>query len=168
MRFLGPVGSPQSIWLVVTIRFLCQSRPKTAFCTPFGQFRFICMPFGLCNDPSNFQWMQWMFGDQHCQSLLLYLDYIIVYSSSVEEHLQQLEMVLGWLHKLEKCVFFQREVGYLRHVISSQGISTDPKKIEVAPQPCFRAGLLFRFSQLLSALCRRLCQAGSASASVGG
>lgn len=114
-----------------------QDRPKTAFCTPFGLFEFNRMPFGLCNAPSTFQrLMQRMFGDQQCQSLLLYLDDIVVYSSSVNQHLQRLELVLGRLHqeglkvKLEKCAFFQQEVSYLGHVISSQGVSTDPRKIE--------------------------------------
>lgn len=114
-----------------------KDRPKTAFCTPFGLFEFNRMPFGLCNAPSTFQrLMQRMFGDQQGQSLLLYLDDIVIYSSSVEQHLQRLEMVLGRLQKeglkakLEKCAFFQQEVGYLGHVISSQGVSTDPKKIE--------------------------------------
>ncbi|XP_053285372.1 uncharacterized protein LOC128446371 [Pleuronectes platessa] len=114
-----------------------QDRPKTAFCTPFGLFEFNRMPFGLCNAPSTFQrLMQRMFGKEQGQSLLLYLDDIIVFSSSVEQHLQRLEIVLDRLQKeglkakLEKCVFFRREVGYLGHVITSQGVSTDPKKIE--------------------------------------
>ncbi|KAI3361629.1 hypothetical protein L3Q82_001996 [Scortum barcoo] len=105
-----------------------QDRPKTAFCTPFGLFEFNRMLFGLCNAPSTFQQlMQKMFGDQQGQSLLLYLDDIIIYSSSVEQHLQRLEMVLdrlkteGLKAKLEKCAFFRQEVGYLGHVISSQG-----------------------------------------------
>ncbi|CAL9687717.1 unnamed protein product [Knipowitschia caucasica] len=116
-------------------------RPKTAFCTPFGLFEFNRMPFGLCNAPGTFQrLMQRMFGDQQGQSLLLYLDDIIVFSSSVEQHLQRLEVVLGRLRteglkvRLEKCSFFQREVGYLGHVISDQGVSTDPKKIEAVSQ----------------------------------
>ena len=114
-----------------------EDRPKTAFCTPFGLFEFNRMPFGLCNAPSTFQrLMQRMFGDQQCQSLLLYLDDIVIYSSSVDQHLQRLELVLGRLHqeglkvKLEKCAFFKQEVSYLGHVISRQGVSTDPKKIE--------------------------------------
>ena len=114
-----------------------EDQPKTAFCTPFGLFEFTRMPFGLCNAPSTFQrLMQRMFGDQQGQSLLLYLDDIIVYSSSVEQHLQRLELVLGRLQKeglkakLEKCAFFREEVDYLGHVISRRGVSTDPKKIE--------------------------------------
>nr|XP_046271732.1 uncharacterized protein LOC124073503 [Scatophagus argus] len=81
-----------------------KDRPKTAFCTPFGLFEFNRMPFGLCNAPSTFQrLMQRMFGDQQGQSLLLYLDDIVVYSSSVEQHLQRLEMVLGRLQKEGLC-----------------------------------------------------------------
>lgn len=54
--------------------------PKTAFCTPFGLFEWNRMPFGLCNAPSTFQrLMQRIFGDQQCQSLLLYLDDIVVF-----------------------------------------------------------------------------------------
>ena len=111
-----------------------QDCPKTAFCTPFGLFEFNQMPFSFCNAPSTFQRL--VFGDQQGQSLLLYLDDIIIYSSSVEKHLQRLEMVLGWLQreglkaKAEKSAFFQQWMLYLGHVISSQGVSTDPKKVE--------------------------------------
>ncbi|XP_068607149.1 uncharacterized protein [Brachionichthys hirsutus] len=118
-----------------------QDKPKTAFCTPFGLFEFNRMPFGLCNAPSTFQrLMQRMFGAQQGQSLLLYLDDIIIFSSSVEQHLQRLELVLcrlqkeGLKAKLEKCSFFQQEVGYLGHVISSKGVSTDPAKIEAVAE----------------------------------
>lgn len=90
------------------------------------------MPFGLCNAPGTFQWlMERMFGAQHCQSLLLYLDDIIVFSSSVGEHLSRLDLVLSRLQqeglkvKLEKCSF-KKEVQYLGHLISEEGVSTDP------------------------------------------
>lgn len=112
--------------------------PKTAFCTPFGLFEWNRMPFGLCNAPSTFQrLMQRVVGDQLCQSLLLYLDDIVFFSSTVEQHLERLEVVLGRLRqeglkaKLTKCAFFQKEVRYLGHVISDQGVSTDPSKVEV-------------------------------------
>lgn len=66
-----------------------QDKPKTSFCTPFGLFEWNRIAFGLCNAPSTFQrLMERMFGAQHCQSLLLYLDDVIVYSPSVSEHLQ--------------------------------------------------------------------------------
>lgn len=121
-------------------------RPKTAFCTPFGLFEWNRMPFGLCNAPSTFQrLMERLFGDQRHQSVLLYLDDIIVFSSSVQQHLQRLRMVLGRLGaeglkvKLGKCAFFREKVRYLGHVISAQGVATDPSKVEaVAQWPCPR------------------------------
>ncbi|XP_042072601.1 uncharacterized protein LOC106632647 [Haplochromis burtoni] len=124
-----------------------QDKPKTAFCTPFGLFEWNRMPFGLCNAPGTFQrLMQRMFGDQQCQSLLLYLDDIIVFSSSVSQHLQRLEMVMARLQqqglkaKLEKCAFFQQKVNYLGHVISCEGVSTDPAKVDaVAKWQCPRS-----------------------------
>uniref|UniRef100_A0A8C2FG16 Gypsy retrotransposon integrase-like protein 1 n=1 Tax=Cyprinus carpio TaxID=7962 RepID=A0A8C2FG16_CYPCA len=110
---------------------------KTAFCTPFGLFEWNRMPFGLCNAPSTFQrLMERLFGDQQCQSLLLYLDDIVVFSSSVTQHLERLEVVLSRLEreglkaKLTKCAFFKQEVSYLGHVISDKGVSTDPSKVE--------------------------------------
>lgn len=102
-------------------------------------------PFGLCNAPSTFQ--QCIFGDQQCKSVLLYLDDIVVFSSTVEQHLERLKTVLGRLQheglkaKLNKCSF-QKEVHYLGHVISGDGVSTDPGKIDVVanwpllPQRC--------------------------------
>lgn len=111
-------------------------RPKTAFCTPFGLFEFLRMPFGLCNGPSTFQrLMERIFGDQSFQSLLLYLDDVIIFSTTVEQHLQRLELVLSRLRqqnlkvKLSKCCFFRSEVRYLGHVVSAAGVSTDPDKI---------------------------------------
>ncbi|KAL0185385.1 hypothetical protein M9458_021082, partial [Cirrhinus mrigala] len=113
-------------------------KAKTAFCTPFGLFEWNRMPFGLCNAPSTFQClMERLFGDQRHQSLLLYLDDIVVFSSSVIQHLERLEVVLGRLKreglkaKLEKCAFFKQQVKYLGHVVSSQGVATDPSKVEV-------------------------------------
>ncbi len=105
---------------------------KTAFCTPFGLFEWNRMPFGLCNAPSTFQrLMERVFGDQQCQSLLLYLDDIVVFSSSVTQHLERLEVVLSRLDreglkaKLTKCMFFQQEVSYL-------GRSRDPSTAMLA------------------------------------
>lgn len=113
-----------------------KDKSKTAFCTPFGLFEFNRMPFGLCNAPSTFQrLMERMFGAQHFETLLLYLDDIIVFSASVDQHLERLDAVLTRLHqeglkvKMEKCCFFQTEVRYLGHVISKDGVATDPDKI---------------------------------------
>ena len=120
-------------------------RPKTAFCTPFGLFEWNRMPFGLCNAPGTFQrLMQRIFGSQQGQSLLLYLDDIVVFSSNIVQHLERLDSVLERLHqeglkvKLEKCSFLQPQVSYLGHVISGAGVATDPSKIDAVanwPRP---------------------------------
>lgn len=113
-----------------------KDRAKTAFCTPFGLFEFNRMPFGLCNAPSTFQrLMERMFGDCRYQSVLLYLDDLIVFSSSVQQHLERLEEVFLRLQKqslkvrLSKCHFFQTRVRYLGHVVSAEGVTTDPDKV---------------------------------------
>jgi len=77
--------------------------------------------------------MERIFGDQHGQSWLLYLDEV-VFSSTVTEHMEWLDAVLGRLEQeglkayLEKCSFFKPEVSYLGHIISRAGVSTDPGK----------------------------------------
>ena len=110
-------------------------RAKTAFCTPFGLYEFNRMPFGLCNAPGTFQrLMEHIFGDQSFQTLLLYLDDVVVFSGTFEQHLQRLGLVLGRLRaqnlklNLSKCHFFAQEVQYLGHVISAAGVATDPEK----------------------------------------
>lgn len=112
-----------------------KDKAKTAFCTPFGLFEFNRMPFGLCNAPGTFQrLMERIFGAQHFQTLLLYLDDIIVFSSTVDEHLERLDAVLSRLQreklkvKLEKCCFFHTKVNCLGHMISREGVATDPGK----------------------------------------
>lgn len=72
--------------------------------------------------------------------LSLYLDDIVIFSSTFDQHLERLEMVLSRLQthhlkvKLKKCHFFQTEVGYLGHVISAAGVSTDPEKIRAVAE----------------------------------
>ena len=116
-------------------------KEKTAFCTPFGLFEFNRMPFGLCNAPGTFQrLMERIFGDQSLQSLLLYLDDIVIFSATFSQHLQRLDMVLARLRqhqlklKLTKCCFFRTEVQYLGHVVSATGVATDPEKIRAVAE----------------------------------
>lgn len=131
-------GSQRWIWRVAIFQVTVaeKDKAKTAFCTPFGLFEFNRLPFGLCNAPGTFQrLMERIFGAQHFQTLLLYLDDVIVFSCTIDEHLERLDSVLSCLKqekfkvKLEKCCFFQTEVNYLGHVISKEGVSTDPGKI---------------------------------------
>ncbi|KAJ8416873.1 hypothetical protein AAFF_G00327510 [Aldrovandia affinis] len=93
------------------------------------------MPFSLCNAPATFQrLMQRCLGSLMNESLLIYLNHIIVYSPDFESHLKHLEDVFQNLHehglKLQpwKCQLFQREVTYLGYVISQRRVATDPAK----------------------------------------
>ncbi|CAB4010089.1 Transposon Ty3-I Gag-Pol poly, partial [Paramuricea clavata] len=115
-----------------------EDKPKTAFTTPFGLFEYNRMPFGLCGAPATFQrLMQSCLHDQIYQLLLVYLDDVIVFSKTFDEHLGRLEKVLtrlaqhGLKIKREKCSFLRKEVSYLGYVVSSDGVSTDPDKISV-------------------------------------
>ncbi|XP_023816073.1 uncharacterized protein LOC111948248 [Oryzias latipes] len=110
-------------------------REKTAFTTPFGLYEFERMPFGLCNAPATFQWlMQRCLGNLVNDSLLIYLDDVVVFSPDFSTHVKHLEEVFEKLdqHGLKlqprKCNLFQRKVTYLGHVISEGGVATDPTK----------------------------------------
>ena len=114
-----------------------EDRHKTAFTTPMGLFEYNRMPFGLCNAPATFQrLMQNIFREDLLQTLLVYLDDIIVFGGSMEEHLKRLENVFLKLRrhglKIEaaKCKFFQSQVSYLGHIVSAEGVSSDRAKPE--------------------------------------
>lgn len=89
-------------------------RHKPAFSTPFGLYEYTRMPMGLCNSPATFQrLMQQIFNDSAFQILLTYLDDLIVYSKTIDEHLERLDKVFtklkehGLKLKGKKCNFFQ-------------------------------------------------------------
>ena len=113
-------------------------KEKTAFSTPQGHFEFNVMPFGLTNAPATFQrLMECTLAGLTHQQCLIYLDDIIVFSSSFPTHLERLRNVFTALRqanlqlKLSKCAFVQKEVRYLGHIVSVDGVKPDPKKIEV-------------------------------------
>ncbi|KAK7945594.1 hypothetical protein WMY93_001322 [Mugilogobius chulae] len=112
-------------------------REKTAFTTPLGLFEFERMPFGLCDAPATFQrLMQQCLNGQIAESLLVYLDDIIIYSADFSSHLQHLDQVFErlWQHGLklkpDKCKLLQREVTFLGHVVDRNGVRPDPGKIK--------------------------------------
>ena len=95
------------------------------------------MPFGLSNAPATFQrLMENCFGDMNMHSCLIYLDDIVVFSRTFEEHIERLEKVFERLVEAglklspAKCNLFQKELKYLGHIVSPEGIATDPKKVE--------------------------------------
>lgn len=116
-------------------------RHKTAFTTPMGLFEYNRMPFGLQNAPATFQrLMQGVFRDDILRTLMVYLDDIIVFSSTIQEHLERLETVFSKLRhhglKIEpaKCQLFQDQVTYLGHVVSADGVATDPEKTKAVKE----------------------------------
>ncbi|KAK3737368.1 hypothetical protein QZH41_002298 [Actinostola sp. cb2023] len=114
-----------------------EDRAKTAFSTPMELYEFKRMPMGLVNAPATFQrLMQTVFGDQVFEKLLICLDDIIVFSTTFEEHLTRLHSVFERLRahglklKPKKCCLVRKEVRYLGHIVSPDGLSTDRTKIE--------------------------------------
>ena len=115
-----------------------QDRTKTAFVTHSGQYQYKVMPFGLTNAPSAFQRvMNDVFHDMIKEGfVLIYLDDILVVSSSEEEHQRHLRAVLSRLRdkqlkiKLSKCELFQPQLKFLGHIISAAGIAVDPEKVK--------------------------------------
>ncbi|KAL0151257.1 hypothetical protein M9458_053448 [Cirrhinus mrigala] len=110
---------------------------KTAFITPTGHYETLVVPFGLCNSPSVFQqFINNVLRDMLGRWCYAYLDDILIYSKTLEEHTQHVRAVLWRLlaHqlycKLEKCAFHQHTTTFLGFVISSQGVAMDPQKLE--------------------------------------
>lgn len=112
-------------------------KSKTAFVTLLGFWEFNRMPQGITNAPSTFQGlMERCMGDLHLKEVLVFLDDLIIFSNTLEEHEARLLRVLNRLKEYglklspDKCKFFQFSVRYLGHIVSEKGIETDPEKIE--------------------------------------
>nr|GEZ34600.1 putative reverse transcriptase domain-containing protein [Tanacetum cinerariifolium] len=111
--------------------------PKTAFRTRYGHFEFTVMPFGLTNVPALFMDLM----NRVCKPYLdkfviVFIDDILIYSMSEEEHKAHLKTILDLLKKedlyvkFSKCEFWLKEVQFLRHVVNREGIHVDPSKVE--------------------------------------
>jgi len=114
-----------------------KDRDKTAFVSHCGVHRFKRMPFGLCNAPATFQRaLDMLLAKVKWVNALVYLDDVIVYSKSVEEHIEHLDHVLELLRgagatlKLKKCHFFRPSVDYLGHVIRPGQLAVADKNVE--------------------------------------
>lgn len=111
-------------------------RHKTAFSTHTGHYEFTRMLFGLKNAPASFQWMMnEVLHDLINNICVVYLDDILVFSTSLSEHITSLRAIFQRLSEynlkvqIDKCNFFKRESEYLGHVITHKGIKPNPDKI---------------------------------------
>jgi hypothetical protein len=110
--------------------------PKTAFITKYGLYEFTVMSFGLTNAPAFFRnLMNSVFMDYLDKFVVVFIDDILIYSQSEEEHADHLRMVLQRLRehqlyaKLSMCEFWISEVLFLGHIINKEGLAMDPKKV---------------------------------------
>ena len=121
------------------------SKEKTAFITDQGLFQFNVMSFGLTNAPATYQrYMDAVLAGLKWNTLLVYIDDILVFSPTFEDHVRDVNSVLDRLLdanitlKPSKCNVFQRELLYLGHLVSADGIRPDPKKVQAIiemPEP---------------------------------
>jgi hypothetical protein len=112
-----------------------KDRPKTAFSTESGHYNFNRMPFGLTNAPATFQrFMNDVLKSVIKKFALVYLDDVIIYSKTLQQHIVHIEKVLDLLRKaglkikISKCTLLQTSVNYLGHVISQTGIHMIPRR----------------------------------------
>jgi hypothetical protein len=120
------------------IRMREADEEKTAFKTRHGHFQFRVMPFGLTNAPATFQClMNTIFAAFTRKFVIVFLDDILVYSKTLDEHHQHLKQVLQLLRdnqlyaKESKCSFAQNNIEYLGHIISKDGVATDSENTRV-------------------------------------
>ena len=117
-----------------------EHKPRTAFTVgPLGFYEYNRMGFGLTNSPATYQrLMEDCLGELHLKICMIYIDDLIIFSNSYEQHLERMRLVLNKLRenglKLspKKCKFFQPEVKYVGHIVSADGIKPDPDKIFLA------------------------------------
>ena len=111
-----------------------KSKKYTAFSTPQGHFQFNRMPFGLKNAPATFQRLM----DRALTGLvgkycLVYLDDIVIFGKTIQEHNENLAIVFQRLRELglklqpDKCEFVKPELEYLGHVVSAEGVKPTPR-----------------------------------------
>jgi hypothetical protein len=119
------------------MRVRAEDISKTAFRTRYGQYEFTVVPFGLTNAPVFFiSLMNKVFMDELDQFVVVFIDDILIYSKSAEEHEQHLRVVLEKLRshqlyaKFSKCEFWLQRVSFLGHVLTAEGVEVDPEKVK--------------------------------------
>ena len=110
---------------------------KTAFRIRYGHYEFLVMPFGLTNAPAAFMvLMNKTFQPYLDQFVIIFIDDILIFSSSREEHEKYIRVALQVLRekklyaKFCKCKFWMEEIAFLGHIMSREGVKPDPSKIK--------------------------------------
>jgi len=123
------------------IRVKAEDIPKTAFRTRYSHYEYQVMPFGVTNAPAVFMdYMNRIFHPFLDSFVVVFIDDILIYSKTFEEHEKHLIAVLQILKdkklyaKLSKCEFWLEEIKFLGHIISKEGVSVDPTKVEAVLQ----------------------------------
>ena len=118
------------------VRIKKEDIPKTAFNTRYGHYEWVVMPFGLTNAPIVFMdLMQRVFRPYLDQFVVIFLDDILIYFKSEEDHARHLRLVLQTLKdqklytKFSKCEFWLDRVTFLGYIISEEGVRVDPAKV---------------------------------------
>jgi hypothetical protein len=119
------------------IKIRANDIPKTAFSTRYALYEYLVMSFGLTNAPTYFMYlMNSVFMPELDKFVVVFIDDILVYSRNEQEHTKHLHTVLQRLRdhqlyaKLSKCDFWLREIKFLGHTVSQDGISVDPEKVQ--------------------------------------
>jgi hypothetical protein len=119
------------------IKIHAEDIPKTAFMTRYGLYEYLVMSFGLTNAPAHFMYlMNSVFMPELDKFVVVFIDDILIYSRSMEEHEEHLLIVRQRLWeqqlyaKFSKCEFWIKEVPFLGHVVSPEGITVDPGKVK--------------------------------------
>lgn len=111
---------------------------KTTFQTHNGHYEYRVMPYGVTGGPATFQAIMNIILEPLLRKcVLLFIDDILIYSKSWEDHLIHIQEVLTILQKhdfhvkLSKCSFAKHQLTYLGHIVSADGVTTDPSKIKI-------------------------------------
>ena len=145
-RYFSTLDLASGFW---QIRMHTHSQEKTAFVTPQGLYEFRVMPFGLTNAPAVFQrLMQQVISslnlDSEVEFVSVYIDDILIFSRTLEEHLLHLQRVIervvevGLKLKPSKCKFVRKELEYLGHIVSQEGLKPNPRLVDAVrdfPKP---------------------------------
>jgi hypothetical protein len=119
------------------IKIRLEDVPKTAFSIRYGLYEYLVMSFRLTNAPAHFMYlMNSVFMPELDKFVVVFIDNILIYSKSEEENAKTLWVILQWLRdhqlyaKFSKCAFWLKEVLFIGHIISAEGIVVDPSKVQ--------------------------------------